>query len=404
MTTKRLIRLTLLTIGVVAFTSGCAFTHDLFKSTPLDPAEAFDRTSSLIESHYIDKSGNAVKLDTSMRPDVMTLLAQLDGSAEYYDLEASESLMPSRKGATGVSFKLNDDSIEIESTMLKSPARKAGLRPGEKIIEIDDISVAGRKMSNVRSMLQGPVGSEVKIKVITPPDKERTVKVTREIVKPVRLVVNKLSDNTIGYLRIEDFQADTPDVVEEAVKRFSEENAKGLILDVRNNSGGLFTAITEVAQLFLKDGEVVCTLTARKENKKIYRAEGRGHYTDMPMAVLIDGKTASGAEILAASLGDNKRALLVGETSAGMVDIRTLFPLGGGSHLVIRTALASKPDGKRFDEHGIAPDREVILTEEERAGLYRHMETAIDGYLGNDANDRQVKGAVGILTGADRSR
>ena len=404
MIAQRLMRLMFLTIAVTVLSSGCAFTRDLFKRTPLDPDKAFDRTSSLIKKHYIDKSGNAIKLDTSMRPDVMTLLAQLNGSAEYYDPEAGEMLMVTNKGVTGVSIKLKNDSIEIQSTMVKSPARKAGLRKGDKILEIDDIPVAGRKLSNVMRMMQGPVGSEVKIKVITPPDKERTVKITREIEKPFLLMVHKLSEENIGYIRIEQFGGDTPDEVDEAVERFSKENAKGLILDIRNNSGGLFSAITEVAQLFLKDGEVVCTLTAKRENKKVYRAEGHNHYTDMPMVVLIDGKTANGAEILAASLGDNKRALLVGETTAGLVEIQTLFTLGGGSYLRMRMALASKPNGKRFDEHGIAPDREVILTEEERAGLYMQIETAIDGYLGNDAHDRQVKAAVGILADADRSK
>ena len=124
----------------------------------------------------------------------------------------------------------------------------------------------------------------------------------------------------------------------------------------------------------------------------------------MPMVVLIDGKTANGAEILVASLGDNKRAVLVGETTAGLVELQTLFPLGGGSFLRMRTALVSRPNGKRIDEHGIAPDREVVLTEEERTSIYRQMETAIDGYLGNDANDRQIRKAVGILAGTDRSK
>ncbi len=398
---RRLTRLILLIIGVVVFNSGCAFTRDLFKRTPMDPSEVFDRTSSMIEKYYIDKSGNSIKLDRSKRPDVMSLVAQLDRSTEYYSPEESTSLMPSKRGAAGIALKLKDESIEIQSTMLRAPARKAGLRKGDKIVEINDISVAGQTMPHVLSMLQGPVGSEVKFKIITPPGKERIVRVTREIIKPFQLVVQKMSENNLGYLRIEQFGPGTSDRVKEEIEQFLEGKVKGLILDIRNNGGGLFSAITEVAQLFLKDGAVICTLRKNDGKEDDYWSGGWRHHINMPVVVLIDGNTANGAEILAASLKDNRRALLVGETSAGMVEIHTVFPLGDGSFLRLRTALASRATGDRFNEHGIAADREIILTEEERASIYTQIETAVDGYVGNNANDRQVKVAVGILVGAD---
>lgn len=392
------LRLSLLILIILANTA-CVMNRDSFRRVPPEPFEVFDETAAIIEKNYIDKSGNPVKLDTSRRPDIATLVAQTDASTTLRTPEDLETMTNPAGGAIGVALDMEDGAFEIKRSFPGSPAWKAGLRRGDKIREIDGTPTAGLPISKVIRLLQGRPGSEVVIKTADKPGKEKTITSHREVIPLQRTAAERLIGKDIGYIRIEMFWPATASDVRAAMKRMRKKNIKSLVIDLRENSGGTLDSITGVAELFLKKKERIVTLDGRFDGlKKDFQASKWFPYTDFPIDVLIDGKTSTGAEILAAALRDNKRARLVGEKTAGVGDIRTLFILGDGSQIYLRTALAYTPTGEPIDGQGVKPDKEVALSQEEKTKLYQRMESFPDLSYADDPSDVQLKAAVAILS------
>lgn len=376
--------------------AGCASLHRA--ANPYEPIVVFSQATTLIEKNYIDKTGNKVKLDTSMQPDVSTLIAQLDSSAALYSPEDIQVQKNPSGGAIGVGVELKDGFYVVTVTLPLSPARKAGLHKEDKIIEIDGAPIADLSRSGVFRLLQGAPGTEVSVKIVTRSGDEKLLRITRAALEIPETAAGRLVEKNIGYLRIERFWPHTLADVKGVMKRLDRDGIRGLVIDLRNNWGGMMTSITGVSQLFMKRAEVIVTFGGRSDGQENeFKAWKWFPYTDFPVVVLIDGQTASGAEVIAAALRDNNRALLVGEKSAGRCDIRTAYPLRDGSQLYLRTALARTPAGALVDGQGVKPDKEVVVPKEERNELYDRMESFPElGYVDSPA-DVQLKAAIAVL-------
>jgi carboxyl-terminal processing protease len=390
-----------LLIMIIAMTlanSGCAAGHGLFARTPVEPGDLFDQVVTIVDKNYIDKSGNKVNLDTSMRPDVSTIIAQLDSTSVLYSPEDLSITENSSRGAIGLWGDLKDSALEIRGTYPISPARKAGLQRGDKITAINDTPVSDPSPLKMIRLLQGEPGSEVTLKIVTRSGNEKTVRLVREVLKMPQTAAEYFVEGKVGYLRIERFDSDTPKEVEEAIKRLIKNHMTGLIIDVRNNSGGLLTSVAEVSELFLDRGQVIATLNGRYDGqKKVFTAAVWSSYKDFPVVVLIDGQTSSGAEILAASLRDNKRARLIGDNTRGLCVIQAVYPLKDNSKLRIRTTLAYTPNDEPIDGRGVKPDIPISLIKEEYERLYDRMAEFPELKSVDIKTDNQLKTAVSTL-------
>ena len=384
----------ILFIFAVLGLTGCA----LGRGAP-GPAKVFDQAAALIEKNYIDKSGNPVKLDTSMRPDISTLIAQTDATTILLTPEDIETLRNPSGGGIGVVLGLKNGAYEIIKPLPGSPAQKAGLRRGDKIPEINGAATGELPINKVVHLLQGAPGTEVVLKVEEKSGTRKEMTLTRAVIKIQGTAARRLGEKNIVYIRIEQFLSEAATEVRTAMKRFGENDIKGLVVDLRNNGGGLLDSITGVAELFMKQNEIIATLGGRYDGQeKELTASKWSPYPGFPIIVLIDGKTSSGAEILAAALRDNKHALLVGERSAGICDIQTAYPLKDGSQIRLRTAFALTTAGARVDGQGVTPDNVVVLSEEERENIYTRMELFPDlNYTASPA-DIQLQAAVALLT------
>ena len=361
------------------------------------PLEVFDQAVSIIERNYIDVSRKSVKLDTSKRPDMTSLISQLSPRSKWISAEEAEIATHKLGGEIGAEVRSKDSSFEIFNIFANSPAQHAGLHRGDKIIEINNEPVARLSMTQVKSKLQGAPETEVVLKVVTKKKETKVMSIIRKMLRSGPPVAVHMIENKVGYMRITQFRPEVPSEADESVHRLLDENMQGLVLDLRLNSGGLLTSVIETAQLFLKQGEIICTLIGKGDDSKMFKAQGSTHHTKFPLIVLIDSATESGAEIIAAALKENNRALLVGEKTLGSSEMLTVFPLKDGSGLVIRTAFTNTPAGERIEGRGIKPDREVILSGEEKDALYDRINSLSNANFEEISSDIQLKTALALL-------
>ncbi len=379
---------------LVSSAAGCALKYSR-SSSAVQPSEVFDQAVAIIEHNYVDDSGKKVTLDTSKRPDINSLISQLSPRSRWLINKVGNH---PPEGEIGARVKLNNGSFEIIRVLGNNPAQQAGLHRGDKIIEIDNEPVAGLSELQVIEKLEGDPDTEVVLKIENKNNETKVLRITRKTIKPVPYVASRMIENKLGYMRIASFGDETPSKVEEAVKRLVREDMRGLILDLRNNSGGLFDSLVKTSQLLLKPGEIICTLTPNEANEgRVYKAGGWAHYTKFPLVILVDSHTESGAEIIAAALKENKRALLVGEKTPGSGEIQTLYPLKDGSALRIRVAFAHTPTGKRIEGRGVQPDREVMMSGADMDALYDRIDSSSNVTFGETAGDIQLKTAVTLL-------
>ncbi len=274
-------------------------------------------------------------------------------------LKNEETEMEGRYGGLGMYVGERNGQILVISPMEDSPAEKAGLKPKDQIVQVNDESVVGWNSEQVVQKLRGEPGTKVNIGIFREGvDKILNFEITREIIKIESVRYNMLSDD-VGYIKLTQFKQKTDEDVRNAVRDVIRQGAKGLVLDLRNNGGGLLDASVKICAIFLNGGPVVETKGRSERANEKYVADKSRHMTDLPMAVLINGGSASASEIVAGALMDRGRAVLVGEKSFGKGSVQTLFPLTDGSGIYVTIARYYTPSGRMIDHVGLSPDIEV---------------------------------------------
>lgn len=313
---------------------------------------------NLVLQNYVEE----VKPDDLVYGAIDGMLQRLDPHSGFMAPkvfgEEQEEMMGSFEGV-GLEVAIKDGKLLIVTPIEDGPAYIAGVRAGDEIIFIGDDPASEMDFEAALKKLRGPKGSKVTIRVRRDAEMElRTMVITRDVIKMKSVKQRRIG--TVGLVRITRFQRETHVEVADALKKLSEGGPlTGLVLDLRNNPGGLLDQAVKVSDLFLKDGVVVSTRGRDPEQDVIYKARDDGDEPGYPMVVLTNQGTASAAEIVSGALQDHKRALLIGERTFGKGSVQTLFPMSDGSGIRITSALYYTPSDRSIQAKGIVPDMVV---------------------------------------------
>ena len=297
-------------------------------------------------------------------------------------------------GGLGIEITLKDEFLTIVTPIEDTPAFRAGLEAGDRIYKIDNQLTKGMEIMEAVKLMRGAPGSEVTISVMRDSfERPKDFTLKREVIK-IKSVKPKLLDAGFGYVRVAQFQERTGSDLEKALETLRKENngaLKGLILDLRNNPGGLLEQAVEMADLFLAEGKIVYTKGREADAEMEFNARRSGTEPDYPMVILINGGSASASEIVAGALQDHGRAVVLGTQSFGKGSVQTIMPLGDDSGLRLTTALYYTPKGTSIQAKGIVPDIEVQPAEvKEKKATEAFREKDLLHHFGNGGTRKEL--------------
>lgn len=324
---------------------------------PLNELRVFAEAFNRISSAYVEEIDDKTLLEYAIKG----MLSQLDPHSAYLDAESFDDLQESTTGnygGLGLEIGMEDGFVKVISPMDDTPADKAGIESGDLIVQLDDTPVKGMNLSEAIEVMRGEPGSEIKLTVVkegsTSGPTELTL--TREVIK-VASVRQRYLEDGFGYLRIAQFQAGTGDEVDKAIIRLKDEgDLDGLILDLRNNPGGVLQAAVDVSNAFMDDGLIVYTLGRLDDAETRYSANTPDAIRGVPIVVLVNEGTASASEIVAGALQDHGRAVIMGTDTFGKGSVQTILPLSEDKAIKLTTARYYTPNGKSIQAEGITPD------------------------------------------------
>lgn len=289
------------------------------------------------------------------------MLVSLDPHSSYLDAQSFKYMNEQTKGkfgGLGIEVTMEQGVVKVVSPIDDTPASKAGLKPGDYITNIDGENVIGMSLNDAVDKMRGKVGSKVKLTIRRINEKPFDVTLKREEVK-IQSVKSEVKDGDVAYIRITSFSEDTDKMVEKALRKAQKETKnglKGIVLDVRNNPGGLLDQAVNISDLFLQQGEIVSTRSRNEEDTIRYTAKKGDIAENLPIVVLINDGSASASEIVAGALQDHKRAIILGEKSFGKGSVQTVVPLGQYGAMRLTTARYYTPSGRSIQAKGIEPD------------------------------------------------
>jgi len=318
-------------------------------------AEAFDRISRA----YVEEIDDKALLERAIKG----LLSELDPHSAFLDADSFNDLQETTTGnygGLGIEIGRQDGVIKVVTPMDDTPASRAGILPGDLIIELDGQTVRSLGVNQAVDVMRGEPGSEVTLTVLREGESQPIeVTLVREVIN-VSSVRSRLLEPGFGYLRIAQFQADTGAEAGEAITKMHDLTPlKGLVLDLRNNPGGVLQAAVAVSDLFLNQGTIVYTEGRLDPANMVYEVTGRTLMPDLPLVVLINEGSASASEIVAGALQDHRRALLLGTATFGKGSVQTVLPLTNEKAIKLTTALYFTPNGRSIQAEGIQPDLRV---------------------------------------------
>jgi carboxyl-terminal processing protease len=357
-----------------------------------DELDTFARVLSLVENNYVEAIDEKKLIYGAAKGMVRTLdpHSAFLTPEEFADLRADTD---GEFGGVGLQIDSEDDALVVRDVLADTPAERAGLEVGDRIVAIDGVSTEGKDSDDLVAKLRGRPGTQVVVTIIRPGSagaSRRDVTVVREIIKVKAVEWAVLADG-VGYVRIKQFQERTATELGDALIAIEKQQGKlaGLVLDLRGNPGGLLDQSVQVADLFLDGGIIVTTRGRGGKALDEETAKAAGTWSGFPMVVLMNGSSASASEIVAGALQDHGRALIVGTRSYGKGSVQSIIPLDDGSGLKITVARYYTPSGRSIQEKGITPDLEVEqLDPDKLAGATvdesGDREEDLDGHLRND--------------------
>ena len=377
-------------------------------SLPLDDLRTFTEVMNKIKTDYVEPVEDKTLLQNAIRG----MLSGLDPHSAYLDAESFKDLQVSTTGefgGLGIEVSMEDGFVKVISPIDDTPAQQAGINAGDLIIRIDDVPVKGLTLGEAVNRMRGKPGSEIVLTVVREGE-EKPLKFT---LKRAVIKVNSIKGRTLepgfGYVRITQFQSNTGESLTQFINKLKQENGdklKGLILDLRNNPGGVLNASVDVADAFLEKGLVVYTDGRVRDSHQKFSAKPVDIIKGAPLVVLINGGSASASEIVAGALQDHKRAIIMGSKSFGKGSVQTVVPMDDGAALKITTARYYTPSGRSIQAEGITPDiplENVKISAADKPVMDALKEADLSGHLqnGKKPEDATQKPGAPKLTGKD---
>ena len=355
-------------------------------------AEAFDRVSSA----YVEEIDDRTLLENAIKG----MLSQLDPHSAYLDRDSFSDLQEDTTGnygGVGLEVSMEDGFVRIISPMDGTPAEKAGVKPGDLIVQLNDQPIKGMSLGDAIDAMRGEPGSTVRLTLVREGTaKPFEVSLTREIIA-VASVRQRVLDPGYGYIRIAQFQSNTGTEVEDAVTALTAEGKLlGLVLDLRNNPGGILQSAVAVSDVFIDDGLIVYTAGRLPNSDMRFSASTPDATNGIPIVVLVNEGTASASEIVAGALQDHHRAIIMGVNTFGKGSVQTILPLNNEKAIKLTTALYYTPNGRSIQAEGIVPDiwvdRSTVTPEKQNQ--FSIKEKDLPGHLLNGEHPKTLPAEV----------
>lgn len=362
----------------------------------------------LVNEHYVDAA--AVPHAALARGALHGMVEALDPHSEFLEKASHDQVeedLSGEFGGIGIQVETRQNRVVVIAPMAGTPGERAGIRRGDEIIAIDGLPVAGG-VDAVVSRLRGRPRTSVTVGIQRPGVREGlTLTLTRELIRIESVRGARVLAEAVGYVQLTEFSEHTGRQLRQALSRLGEQGIRALVLDLRNNPGGLLEAAVEVAQPFFREGELIVETRGRRpQDNERFRAATGGAPWSLPLAVLVNAGSASAAEIVAGALKDAGRAVVVGERTFGKGSVQSIFKLRDGEGLRLTTARYFTPAGTSIHEQGVRPHVEVVMTPEEDARLAQQrsrpdLEAAeFEARFGfAPVADRQLETALAMLRG-----
>jgi len=374
---------------------------------PLETVKALSDVFQRIKENYVEPVDDKTLLENAIRG----MLAGLDPHSTYLDEKATEELRIGTSGefgGLGIVVGMEDGFVKVVSPIDDTPAARAGVKAGDLIIRLDDKPVKGMSLDDAVKMMRGEPGTKISLTIVREgADKPIELEITRDRIR-VESVKSRLVEPGYGYVRISNFQVRTGADVRKAISKMKKESKgklKGLILDLRNNPGGLLDAAISVSDAFIKQGDIVSIKGRTPDNKKTAHATPDDILNDAPMVVLVNGGSASASEIVAGALQDHKRAVIMGSQTFGKGSVQSVIDLDNNTAIKLTTALYYTPNMRSIQAEGIVPDiklDEVTVAAKTEEGFKPLKEADLSGHLDNGSKKKALEKAKQMSDDKDR--
>lgn len=358
---------------------------------PLEELRSFTEVFARIKKDFVEEVSDKELLENAIRG----MLSGLDPHSSYLDAEGYKDLQVGTTGefgGLGIEVGMEDGFVKVIAPIDDTPAQRAGVKAGDLIIRLDEKPVKGMTLHQAVNIMRGKVGTDILLTIIREgEEKPLKITITRDTIK-VRSVRHRTLEKGFGYVRISQFQSRTGESVVKAIDKLKEENdgkLNGMILDLRNNPGGVLKAAVDVSDAFLDKGLIVYTKGRIADSEMKFDATPQRQLDGAPLVILVNGGSASASEIVAGALQDHKRAIILGTRTFGKGSVQTILPLNNETALKLTTARYYTPSGRSIQAEGIEPDillESIKVTEIEGADE-RLKEADLSGHLENGNGD-----------------
>ncbi len=356
---------------------------------PLEDLRVFTEVFTRLKKDYVEPVEDKALLESA----IQGMLAGLDPHSAYLNAEAYKELRigtTGEFGGLGIEVGMEDGFVKVVSPIDDTPAQRAGVHAGDLIIRLDDTPVKGLTLNDAVKIMRGKPGTDITLTIVREGEqKPLKITITRDVIR-VRSVKNRLLEDGFGYVRISHFQANTNQFVREAVSSLRKDSGgelKGLVLDLRNNPGGVLNAAVEISDAFLTKGLIVYTEGRVADSKLRFNANPDDVLKGAPLVVLVNGGSASASEIVAGALQDHRRAVIMGEKTFGKGSVQTIIPMPNESAVKFTTARYYTPAGRSIQAEGIVPDialGNMKLAAQEAPEVERVKEADLSRHLENE--------------------
>ncbi|WP_043769293.1 S41 family peptidase [Algiphilus aromaticivorans] len=359
---------------------------------PVQDLQTFVEVLTRVQDGYVEEVSDTELLEHAIRG----MLSGLDPHSAYLDAQEFEDITASTQGqfgGLGIEVQMQDGLVRVVAPIDDTPAARAGIQPGDLVVKIDDTNVKGMTLTEAVRRMRGEPGTDIELTIAREGEAQPVVvEIERAIIKVSSVKSRPLTDD-IGYLRVSTFTNNTGKNLVEEVGKLRDAldgEMRGMVLDLRNNPGGVLNAAVDVSGAFLESGDVVSIRGRAEGQRRNFSADAGDILDGMPMVVLVNGGSASASEIVAGALQDHRRAVIVGSKTFGKGSVQTILPLSNEGAVKLTTARYYTPDGRSIQAEGIDPDIELQSFKLERvAGGLSVREADLDNRLSNGQKDSE---------------